>query len=366
MFAWEIRDRLLSENVCDQENVPSVSSINRIVRNKAAEKAKEAHLQGHNPSAQPQTPTSVSGGGSTTNVSLVSQVAAQAAQAAVGGYTIGSILGIQNPQLTAAMTTGNGTDPNGNCKRKRDPGAVNGHVEEGHSNGADERQQTVWQQYDAATSVKITKRDPDAPPSLQHPATTMTNGFIPQHYVATAYVPGTTTVPGQLSTIDYNNVVTSIPGMNTTGLPPGVQPAVAAPGPGTDSHTSSAAYTAPIADGSAMPPLLVIQPASDIKPRLNVDGSVRTSNAASFVETSDYSYASVPYTNAQYPYPADSNWATMRYPAYSYVNYIANTTSSSSVTPTVVTTAATVAPTDANSANSAALPSATGDNRCTC
>jgi len=104
----------------------------------------------------------------------------------------------------------------------------------------------VWQQYDAATSVKITKRDPDAPPSLQHPATTMTNGFIPQHYVATAYVPGTTTVPGQLSTIDYNNVVTSIPGMNTTGLPPGVQPAVAAPGPGTDSHTSSAAYTAPI------------------------------------------------------------------------------------------------------------------------
>ncbi|MPC08880.1 Paired box protein Pax-8 [Portunus trituberculatus] len=29
MFAWEIRDRLLTENVCTQENVPSVSSINR-------------------------------------------------------------------------------------------------------------------------------------------------------------------------------------------------------------------------------------------------------------------------------------------------------------------------------------------------
>ena len=29
MFAWEIRDRLLSDTVCDQENVPSVSSINR-------------------------------------------------------------------------------------------------------------------------------------------------------------------------------------------------------------------------------------------------------------------------------------------------------------------------------------------------
>lgn len=34
MFAWEIRDRLLSEGVCTAENVPSVSSINRIVRNR--------------------------------------------------------------------------------------------------------------------------------------------------------------------------------------------------------------------------------------------------------------------------------------------------------------------------------------------
>ena len=29
MFAWEIRDRLLSEAVCTQDNIPSVSSINR-------------------------------------------------------------------------------------------------------------------------------------------------------------------------------------------------------------------------------------------------------------------------------------------------------------------------------------------------
>ena len=29
MFAWEIRDRLLSEGVCTSDNIPSVSSINR-------------------------------------------------------------------------------------------------------------------------------------------------------------------------------------------------------------------------------------------------------------------------------------------------------------------------------------------------
>lgn len=31
MFAWEIRDRLLADGICDQDNIPSVSSINRYV-----------------------------------------------------------------------------------------------------------------------------------------------------------------------------------------------------------------------------------------------------------------------------------------------------------------------------------------------
>ncbi|XP_046376055.1 paired box protein Pax-6-like isoform X2 [Haliotis cracherodii] len=40
IFAWEIRDRLLSEAVCNQDNIPSVSSINRVLRTLASENQK--------------------------------------------------------------------------------------------------------------------------------------------------------------------------------------------------------------------------------------------------------------------------------------------------------------------------------------
>ncbi|XP_013409632.1 paired box protein Pax-6 isoform X3 [Lingula anatina] len=41
IFAWEIRDRLLSEGTCNQDNIPSVSSINRVLRNLASENQKQ-------------------------------------------------------------------------------------------------------------------------------------------------------------------------------------------------------------------------------------------------------------------------------------------------------------------------------------
>ena len=32
MFAWEIREKLITDGVCSQDKVPSVSSINRLVK----------------------------------------------------------------------------------------------------------------------------------------------------------------------------------------------------------------------------------------------------------------------------------------------------------------------------------------------
>uniref|UniRef100_A0A1I8AST6 Paired domain-containing protein n=1 Tax=Steinernema glaseri TaxID=37863 RepID=A0A1I8AST6_9BILA len=67
MFAWEIRERLLEDGVCDPDNVPSVSSINRIVRNKRIYLSPERGLpQAHRaplPSASfhPSQPYSING-----------------------------------------------------------------------------------------------------------------------------------------------------------------------------------------------------------------------------------------------------------------------------------------------------------------
>ncbi|ESO10093.1 hypothetical protein HELRODRAFT_72974 [Helobdella robusta] len=37
MFAWEIRQCLVQDGICSEKNIPSISSINRIIRDKAGQ-----------------------------------------------------------------------------------------------------------------------------------------------------------------------------------------------------------------------------------------------------------------------------------------------------------------------------------------
>ncbi|RVE67317.1 hypothetical protein OJAV_G00101690 [Oryzias javanicus] len=54
MFAWEIHDRLVLERVCDQDCVPSISSINRIIRSKVKSESCEARGKTSNFETQDQ------------------------------------------------------------------------------------------------------------------------------------------------------------------------------------------------------------------------------------------------------------------------------------------------------------------------
>ncbi|TSL04193.1 Paired box protein Pax-2a [Bagarius yarrelli] len=83
MFAWEIRDRLLTEGICDNDTVPSVSSINRIIRTKVQ--------QQYHPSPDG---TSLSTPGHTIVPSTASPPVSSGSSDPVGSYSINGILGI--------------------------------------------------------------------------------------------------------------------------------------------------------------------------------------------------------------------------------------------------------------------------------
>lgn len=103
MFAWEIRDRLLAERVCDNDSVPSVSSINRIIRTKVQQ--------------PPGQTGSVSAHNLATSVAAT-QVPAVTSDSAGSSYSISGILGI-----SSAADVG---------KRKRDEGLQESPLANGH------------------------------------------------------------------------------------------------------------------------------------------------------------------------------------------------------------------------------------------
>ncbi|XP_061174619.1 paired box protein Pax-5-like [Saccostrea echinata] len=80
MFAWEIRDRLIKERRCTKFNVPSISSINRILRSHSFDKSRRSSL------GSSCSPSSSESSISPPIVSKRSPV----------GYSINDILGHQN------------------------------------------------------------------------------------------------------------------------------------------------------------------------------------------------------------------------------------------------------------------------------
>ncbi|XP_024859477.1 paired box protein Pax-5 isoform X2 [Kryptolebias marmoratus] len=109
MFAWEIRDRLLAERVCDNDSVPSVSSINRIIRTKVQQ--------------QPGQTGSVPTHNLATSVAAT-QVSAVTSDSAGSSYSISGILGI-----SSAADVG---------KRKRDEGLHESPLANGHGHSGRE------------------------------------------------------------------------------------------------------------------------------------------------------------------------------------------------------------------------------------
>ncbi|XP_070833687.1 paired box protein Pax-2a isoform X5 [Chaetodon auriga] len=104
MFAWEIRDRLLAEGVCDNDTVPSVSSINRIIRTKVQ--------QPFHPSPDGSV-TPLSTPGHTIVPSTASPPVTSASNDPVGSYSINGILGIPRSNGEKRKRDDDGSDGSG-------------------------------------------------------------------------------------------------------------------------------------------------------------------------------------------------------------------------------------------------------------
>ncbi|XP_064634324.1 paired box protein Pax-8-like isoform X3 [Lineus longissimus] len=300
MFAWEIRDMLLSECVCSQENVPSVSSINRIVRNKAAEKHK------HNPGSPsgspglPQTPTPMD---------------ALLAQQKAGSFSVSGILGMHTPNGAAAPVQQSPTGEMSN-KRKREPeGVTNGHSDtENHNNNnntnttnneerrptsAEELEQQMWYR----RQIKMIRT------SDGEVAAPMSGSFPMQYSSVSAYVPSTTA--GDAKTpVNYNATVPNMAGtIQHMNSPSGTNSEQANSNSGHYSPPNSGTYTC-----------LTTVSEQDVKPVISSDGSVRIASERYDTETNNDTPSPA---KADTPHSANSDFTELKpvnTPSYSNVS----------------------------------------------
>ncbi|XP_061083994.1 paired box protein Pax-2a-like [Conger conger] len=211
MFAWEIRDRLLTEGVCDNDTVPSVSSINRIIRTKVQ--------QPFHPSVD-GTGSPLSMPGHTTLPSTASPPASTASPDHVGSYSISGILGI--PRSVGEERKGNddgsaGSGPNSGSRAS--VASLRKHLR------ADAFTQ---QQLEALDRVFQRPTFPDAFPTAERVKPEQANG-----YSSPALTPGLHEAKRDLSRGSGSDLVShSFPGatgrdVGTTlpGYPPHVPPA---------------------------------------------------------------------------------------------------------------------------------------------
>lgn len=126
MFAWEIRDKLLSDNVCTNDNVPSVSSINRIVRNKANDRSKSS-----SPHAPDGSPSCIGGDVSNPSSETGHRANAAAAAGTPGGFNISSIMSPTGNNNNNSTNNNNNNSSSNSNKRKGDVDAGSNGLRDG-------------------------------------------------------------------------------------------------------------------------------------------------------------------------------------------------------------------------------------------
>uniref|UniRef100_H0XCX9 Paired box 2 n=1 Tax=Otolemur garnettii TaxID=30611 RepID=H0XCX9_OTOGA len=232
MFAWEIRDRLLAEGICDNDTVPSVSSINRIIRTKVQ--------QPFHPTPD-GAGTGVTAPGHTIVPSTASPPVSSASNDPVGSYSINGILGIPRS--------------NGE-KRKRDEDVSEGSVPNGDSqSGVDSLRKHLradtftQQQLEALDRVFERPSYPDVFQASEHIKSEQGN-----EYSLPALTPGLDEVKSSLSASTNPELGNNVSGTQT-------YPVVTAFPPHLPSWKQ---VTERIVTNSATPAGIVVNPSRDI------------------------------------------------------------------------------------------------------